>query len=273
MHAIVMRFIAASWTPDVVKVGRTSLSLNTPALFAAPSGLLITSSKAIATLVGQLNTGNGNCRLQSHECSLVDRTSLCLEDGVLVGSMVYHVASLSERSRRRRTRAKKACSGLFERLLAVNDLFPFFDSFLPAMPRWWQTGGALQWNHRVAILLTTAAIVVGGILAAASNGSALYGLFWMLAISRGIVGFGTCGGYPASSTHTSETATERTLEQRAPIFILVTNLPQSFGGPLAVFIFLIVLSAAVRVIFPWSGGLLGIGVLLPLLVFCFVSRG
>jgi hypothetical protein len=33
-----------------------------------------------------------------------------------------------------RTRAKKACSDLFERLIGCNDLFPFFDSFLSAMP-------------------------------------------------------------------------------------------------------------------------------------------
>jgi MFS family permease len=125
-------------------------------------------------------------------------------------------------------------------------------------------------GRKFAILLTTAAIVVGGILATASNGSTIYGMFWMLTISRGIVGFGTGGEYPASSTSASEAANEHTLKQRGPIFILVTNLPLSFGGPLAVSIFLIVLSAAGtshlstvwRVCF-------GIGVLLPLSVFYF----
>jgi MFS family permease len=80
----------------------------------------------------------------------------------------------------------------------------------------------------------------------------------------------TTGEYPASSTSASEAANEHTLKSRGPIFILVTNLPLSFGGPLAVSIFLIVLSACQdghygtvwRVCF-------GIGVLFPLTVFYF----
>lgn len=125
-------------------------------------------------------------------------------------------------------------------------------------------------GRKVAIILTTAMIVVGGILATASNGKTIDGMFWMLLVSRGIVGFGTGGEYPASSTSAAESANEYTPTQRGPIFILVTNLPLSFGGPLAVSVFLIVLSAAGtdhlstvwRVCF-------GIGVLLPLTVFYF----
>ena len=113
-------------------------------------------------------------------------------------------------------------------------------------------------------------IVIGGILATASNGYTTLGMFWMLTICRGIVGFGVGGEYPASSVSASEAANERRLEQRGPIFILVTNLPLSFGGPFAVIVFLIVLSAAGqnhlgtiwRVCF-------GIGCLLPLTVFYF----
>lgn len=51
------------------------------------------------------------------------------------------------------------------------------------------------------------------------------------------------GEYPASSTSASEAANERTLRNRGPVFIMVTNLPLSFGTPLAVIIFLIVFSA------------------------------
>ena len=50
--------------------------------------------------------------------------------------------------------------------------------------------------------------------------------------------------YPASSTSASEAANEFTLKKRGPISILVKNLPLSFGGPLAVSVFLIVISAA-----------------------------
>lgn len=128
-------------------------------------------------------------------------------------------------------------------------------------------------GRKIAIITTTAMIVIGGILATASNGYTPLGMFWMLTISRGITGYGTGGEYPASSTSASEAANERTLKRRGPIFILVTNLPLSFGGPFAVIVFLIVLSAAGtdhlstvwRVCF-------GIGCIWPLSVFYFRIR-
>ncbi|KAI4123460.1 MAG: hypothetical protein LQ347_006151, partial [Umbilicaria vellea] len=125
-------------------------------------------------------------------------------------------------------------------------------------------------GRKVAIVTTTALIVIGGILATAAHGSTINGMFWMMTVARGIVGFGTGGEYPASSTSASEAANEHQLKRRGPIFILVTNLPLSFGGPLAVIVFLIVISAAGtnhlstvwRVCF-------AIGCLLPLTVFYF----
>ncbi|KLO78793.1 GIT1-Glycerophosphoinositol transporter also able to mediate low-affinity phosphate transport [Fusarium fujikuroi] len=128
-------------------------------------------------------------------------------------------------------------------------------------------------GRKTAIVLTTMCIVIGGILATAAHGTTIDGMFWMLTVARGIVGFGTGGEYPASSTSASESANERALNKRGPIFILVTNLPLSFGGPLAVSIFMVVLSAAGidnlstvwRVCF-------GIGILLPLTVFYFRIR-
>lgn len=128
-------------------------------------------------------------------------------------------------------------------------------------------------GRKTAIIMTTLFIVVGGILATAAHGTTTDGMFWMLTVSRGIVGFGTGGEYPASSTSASESANEYALSNRGLIFILVTNLPLSFGGPLAISIFLIVLSAAGsshlstvwRVCF-------GIGVLFPLTVFFFRIR-
>ncbi|PNP49485.1 hypothetical protein THARTR1_09807 [Trichoderma harzianum] len=125
-------------------------------------------------------------------------------------------------------------------------------------------------GRKTAIVATTLLIVIGGILATAAHGVTIDGMFWMLTVARGIVGFGVGGEYPAASTSSSEAANERTLDKRGPIFILVTNLPLSAGGPLAVSIFLIVLSAAGenhlstvwRVCF-------GIGILLPLSVFYF----
>ncbi|KAB5513308.1 major facilitator superfamily domain-containing protein, partial [Coniochaeta sp. 2T2.1] len=128
-------------------------------------------------------------------------------------------------------------------------------------------------GRKTAIVLTTLMVVVGGILATASHGVTTLGMFWMLTIARGIVGFGAGGEYPAASTSASESANERTLKNRGPVFILVTNLPLSCGGPLAVIVFLIVISAAGqrhlstvwRVCF-------GIGCLIPLVVFYFRIR-
>jgi MFS family permease len=45
-------------------------------------------------------------------------------------------------------------------------------------------------GRKAAIMITTAMIVVGGILATASNGYTIDGMFWMMTIARGIVGFG-----------------------------------------------------------------------------------
>ncbi|CAK7238158.1 Plasma membrane permease, mediates uptake of glycerophosphoinositol and glycerophosphocholine [Sporothrix eucalyptigena] len=125
-------------------------------------------------------------------------------------------------------------------------------------------------GRKTAIVVTTLMIVLGGIMATASHGITTLGMFWMLTVSRGIVGFGTGGEYPASSTSASEAANEHTPKQRGPIFILVTNLPLSFGGPFAIIVFMIVLSAAGmdHLSTVWRV-CMGIGVIFPLSVFYF----
>ncbi|KAJ5094578.1 Glycerophosphoinositol permease 1 [Penicillium angulare] len=128
-------------------------------------------------------------------------------------------------------------------------------------------------GRKFAIIATTLMIVIGGILATASHGVTIDGMFWMLTVSRGIVGFGAGGEYPASSTSASESANELTPKHRGPAFIMVTNFPLSFGGPFAVSIFLIVLmacneshySTVWRVCF-------GIGCIWPLSIFYFRIR-
>jgi len=130
-------------------------------------------------------------------------------------------------------------------------------------------------GRKVALVSTTALIVLGATLATAAHGAggSAVGLFWFLTIARGITGIGVGGEYPASSTSASEAANENMVKNRGPVFILVTNLVLSFGGPLAVSVFLIVLAAAGeqhlqtvwRVCF-------GIGILLPLTVFYFRMR-
>lgn len=130
-------------------------------------------------------------------------------------------------------------------------------------------------GRKWAIVTTTLMIVIGGILATAAHGHTTLGMFWMIIVARGIVGFGTGGEYPASSTAASEAANEAIdRKRRGTTFVLVTNLPLSFGGPFCLIIFLIVWSAA--------GGLnhlntiwrvcFGIGCVWPLSVFYFRLR-
>jgi len=73
---------------------------------------------------------------------------------------------------------------------------------------------------KVAMVTTTAMIVGGGILGTVSYGVLINGM----TISRGIVGFGTGGEYPASSTSASEGANEFTVKNRGPVFILSLSL-------------------------------------------------
>ncbi|ETS80877.1 metabolite transport protein GIT1 [Pestalotiopsis fici W106-1] len=125
-------------------------------------------------------------------------------------------------------------------------------------------------GRKFAIVLTTLMVILGGILATAAHGTTTLGMFWMLTVARGIVGFGAGGEYPAASTSASESANEHTLRNRGPIFVLVTNLPLSFGGPLAVIIFLIVISAAgvTHLSTVWRV-CFGIGCIIPLVIFYF----
>jgi hypothetical protein len=46
-------------------------------------------------------------------------------------------------------------------------------------------------GRKWAIVITTIMIVVGGILATASNGYTISGMFWMMTVARGTIGFGT----------------------------------------------------------------------------------
>ncbi|KAI1793877.1 MFS Git1p-like glycerophosphoinositol permease [Ganoderma leucocontextum] len=130
-------------------------------------------------------------------------------------------------------------------------------------------------GRKVALVATTLFIVVGAILGTAAHGAngSVQGLFWFLTVARGITGVGVGGEYPASSTSASEAANEKLLKQRGPVFIMVTNFVLSFGGPLAVSVFLIVLSAAGENHLPTVWRVcFGIGIILPLTVFYFRMR-
>ncbi|KAI3405278.1 hypothetical protein KGF56_001909 [Candida oxycetoniae] len=94
-------------------------------------------------------------------------------------------------------------------------------------------------SRKWAILIATCFLVFGSALCAASHGKTVNGMFWMMTIFRGVTGFGIGAEYPSSSVAASEAANE-SVKRRGAAFILVTNVPLSFGGPFASCIFLIV---------------------------------
>ncbi|KAF8211836.1 MFS general substrate transporter [Mycena galopus ATCC 62051] len=129
-------------------------------------------------------------------------------------------------------------------------------------------------GRKWGIVLSTVLIVIGIILCTAAKGAndSFHGFLWMFTIARGITGLGVGGEYPSSSTSAAEAANERMLKQRGPVFIMVTNVMLSAGGPIACILYLIVFQAA--------GGLtsnlnvvwrtvFGISAVPPLIVFYF----
>ncbi|WVQ86047.1 hypothetical protein IAT38_008215 [Cryptococcus sp. DSM 104549] len=134
-------------------------------------------------------------------------------------------------------------------------------------------------GRKTAMVGTTLLIVLGGILATASSGSTDSGMFWMMTVARGIVGVGVGGEYPACSTSASEAANEKFGRDRGKIFILVTNLMLTIGGPLVLSICLIILTGSHyggttsasdlhKLSYSWRV-LMAIGVVIPLSVFYF----
>lgn len=97
-------------------------------------------------------------------------------------------------------------------------------------------------GRKWSILVATLFLVIGTILCAASHGSTVPGMFWMLTVMRGVTGFGIGAEYPCSSVSANEAANEHSEKRRGGIMVLVTNLPLSLGGPFASIVFLVVYS-------------------------------
>ncbi|SCU81964.1 LANO_0B04698g1_1 [Lachancea nothofagi CBS 11611] len=97
-------------------------------------------------------------------------------------------------------------------------------------------------GRKWSILVATVMLVGGSALCAASHGTTVQGMFWMLTVMRGVTGFGIGAEYPCCSVSANEAANEHSEKRRGGIMVLVTNLPLSLGGPFANIIFLIVYS-------------------------------
>ncbi|EJS43935.1 git1p [Saccharomyces arboricola H-6] len=127
------------------------------------------------------------------------------------------------------------------------------------------------YSRKSCILVATTILVLGSALCAASHGTSVPGMFWMLTVMRGLVGIGVGAEYPTSTLSANESANEYTATKRGGILVMVTNLPLSLGGPFASIIFLIVynicsgtkhLEAIWRIVF-------ALGCIWPLSVFYF----
>ncbi|CAI1661177.1 Plasma membrane permease, mediates uptake of glycerophosphoinositol and glycerophosphocholine [Saccharomyces pastorianus] len=96
------------------------------------------------------------------------------------------------------------------------------------------------YSRKSCILVATTILVLGSALCAASHGTTVPGMFWVLTVMRGLVGIGVGAEYPTSTLSANESANEYTTTNRGGILVMVTNLPLAFGGPFASIIFLIV---------------------------------
>ena len=82
-------------------------------------------------------------------------------------------------------------------------------------------------GRKVAIVTTTMMIVIGGILATAAHGTTINGMFWMLTICRGIVGFGTGGKIYSRIPQNAIWLTDQAniLPRPLPLLKQQTNIP------------------------------------------------
>ncbi|KAM9927671.1 hypothetical protein OXX59_002371 [Metschnikowia pulcherrima] len=122
-------------------------------------------------------------------------------------------------------------------------------------------------NRKQSIVIATCFLVFGTVLCAAAHGTSVNGMLWMLIIFRGVTGFGIGAEYPSCSVSANEAANE-SFKRRGGVFVMVTNLPLSFGGPFALIIFLIVWQITGLSNGLWRA-LFAIGAFWPLSVFYF----
>ncbi|KAI9021720.1 MFS phospholipid transporter-like protein [Phycomyces nitens] len=124
-------------------------------------------------------------------------------------------------------------------------------------------------GRKFGIVLCTAIVCLGIILATASSGTTPLGLFWMLIISRGICGVGVGGEYPCSSISAGEAA-EESGRSRGLWLILSGNFIIDVGFVVATIVPVILLAicgeGSLEIVWRLS---IGLGLLLPINVLYF----
>ncbi|KAH6969283.1 major facilitator superfamily domain-containing protein, partial [Fusarium avenaceum] len=130
-----------------------------------------------------------------------------------------------------------------------------------------------RFGRRIGILLTTFFLVLGIVIATASHGTTVEGMFWMMVIGRGIAGVGA--EYTVCTSQAVECAdsTEAMRKQRGMLVAVSTNTAIISGFVASSIVSLIVIAAyggeahdgIWRICF-------GIGIILPLGIFFFRLR-
>ncbi|KAK8091504.1 glycerophosphoinositol permease 1 [Apiospora hydei] len=132
-----------------------------------------------------------------------------------------------------------------------------------------------RFGRRVGIILTTLFLVFGIILATASHGTTVEGMFWMMVIGRGVAGVGAGGEYTVCTSQALECAdsTPEMRKRRGMLVAVSTNAAIISGFVASSIVSLIVIAAyggepsdgIWRICF-------GIGIVLPLSIFFFRMR-
>ncbi|KAK8075967.1 glycerophosphoinositol permease 1 [Apiospora phragmitis] len=132
-----------------------------------------------------------------------------------------------------------------------------------------------RFGRRVGIILTTLLLVFGIILATASHGTTVEGMFWMMVIGRGVAGVGAGGEYTVCTSQALECAdsTPEMRKRRGMLVAVSTNAAIISGFVASSIVSLIVIAAyggepsdgIWRICF-------GIGIVLPLSIFFFRLR-
>ncbi|KAJ4328738.1 hypothetical protein N0V84_000741 [Fusarium piperis] len=132
-----------------------------------------------------------------------------------------------------------------------------------------------RFGRRIGIFLTTFFLVLGIIIATASHGVTVEGMFWMMVIGRGVAGVGAGGEYAVCTAQAVECAdsTETMQKRRGMLVAVATNAAIISGFVGSSIVSLIVIAAYKG---QPSDGIwricFGIGIILPLAIFLFRLR-
>ncbi|KAI9250048.1 major facilitator superfamily domain-containing protein [Sporodiniella umbellata] len=127
-------------------------------------------------------------------------------------------------------------------------------------------------GRKIGLVSTTFLVILGAALSAASSGTTVQGMLWMMIISRGVLGVGVGGEYPCSSVSAGESADEVAPGRRGALFVLVTNFVIDAGYVVSAIVPVILLAIFKDNLEPVWRLSLGLGIIPPLSVLYFRLR-